>query len=133
MSKSLPSTACWEDRPTGASSMAMPRAVILPAMRSVTEGAMVLMSMKRLPCFSVSAAPPFPKAASSTCCPFGSMVMTQSAPRAASAADVAAVAPAETSACTAFGSISKTRSAKAALSRLRAIGAPMVPSPMKPM
>ena len=113
--------------------MAMPRAVILPAMRSVTEGAMVLMSMKRLPCFRVSAAPPFPNTASATCSPFGSMVMTRSAPRAASAADVAAVAPAETRDSTAFGSISKTRRAKPALSRLRAIGAPMVPRPMKPM
>lgn len=59
------------------------------------------------------------------------MVIAQSAPVAAALGEGAALAPASTSDCTARASRSNTLSAWPAFSRLRAIGAPMLPSPIK--
>ena len=61
-------------------------------------------------------------------CPFGSMVMTTSAPAAASTAPVAGDTPSTSAAAG-----SKPDTSCPAAARLRAIGAPMFPSPMKPI
>ena len=80
-----------------------------------------------------AAAPSLPNSAASTCSPLGSMVMTASMPLAASAGERAGVAPACFIAATACALTSKTRSWKPPLMRLRAIGAPITPMPMKPI
>ena len=60
--------------------------------------------------------------------PFGSMVTTASRPRAASAAEAAGVTPS-----TATGAVSKPVTAWPAAARFFAMGAPMLPRPMKPI
>ncbi len=61
------------------------------------------------------------------------MVMTTSAPAAAAAAEGATATPAARAATSAAALRSKPRTAWPALTRLAAMGAPMLPSPMNAM
>src|SRR3569833_662806 len=76
--------------------------------------------------------PSGPVTAASTAGAAGSMVMTTLDASATAFGDSAATAPAATSAFTACGLRSNTVSVCPAFITLRAIGAPMVPRPMKP-
>ena len=80
-----------------------------------------------LPSASAAATPPS-KMTDSTAAAVGSMVMTTSAPRTASGADTAAVAPA--SARAAAGDLSHTRVSRPAAVMFRAIADPMMPAPI---
>src|SRR5262245_64542709 len=76
--------------------------------------------------------PSGPSAACSTSGASGSIVITTSLAAATARGEAAAVAPASTSEATAFGLTSCTVSRWPFLRTLRAIGPPIVPSPMKP-
>src|SRR5262245_1979452 len=68
-----------------------------------------------------------------TCSPAGSMVTTTSAPFTASTALGAGVTPSFSAASSDAFTRSKPRTWCCALTRLRAIGPPMLPRPMKPI
>ncbi len=74
-------------------------------------GEMVLMSTISLPAGGFSSRPSAPSTTASTCGVSGSMVMTISAPRAASAGEAAAVAPWPTASARAAGTMSQARTA----------------------
>src|SRR3712207_3354775 len=115
---------------TGASSISRPQAAVTS--RAVATS-MVEQSIRTAPGSLAAAMPPSPSQASRTCRPAGSMVMTTSAPRAASAAEAAGAMPAAAAASRAAGTMSKAVTWWPAFARFRAIGAPMLPSPTKPM
>jgi hypothetical protein len=103
------------------------------ASERVTTGEMVLMSTITDPRAAPSATPPGPKITCSTSGVSDTMVKITSDPRAASAGDAHAVAPASLSGCMDSGRRAFTRSAWPPLRRFKAMGRPMMPSPTKVM
>ena len=119
---------------TGASRKARPASALSLCTVAMS---MVELSIRIAPGALAAAAPPGASSASRTCWPAGSMVMTNSAPCAASAAEPAVAPPSAAKAATASGTTSKPVTwwpdPPFAFSRLRAIGRPILPSPMKPI
>src|SRR5262249_54922967 len=74
-----------------------------------------------------------PRYTSRTCWPAGDIVMTVAAPATAATRSAAAVAPAAAARSTADATVSKARTSWPAATRLRAIGKPMFPNPIKPI
>src|SRR5439155_12554998 len=99
----------------------------------VASGEIVDMSQTRLPGFAPTATPSSPKRTASTSGVSETIVTTMSASVAASAGVAARFAPADAR----DSSFARVRlctvTSKPARSRFRAIGAPIVPSPMKPI
>src|SRR5215207_381259 len=128
---SVPSSAFGFEPETGASTKSR------GARRSPTAreavGEIVDMSTTSAPSGSAAAAPWSPNSTSSTSGASGTIVMKASAPAAASAGVAAAVAPCSAAKRSAFSRVRVwTESSKPASRRLRAIGAPMMPSPTNP-
>src|SRR6185437_12635615 len=98
----------------------------------LADAPIVLMSMTRRPCASDAQTPSSPSSDCRTCCESGSIVITASAPIAASAADVATRHVPARNASSARADASYTATAWPPRARLRAIGAPITPTPMKP-
>jgi hypothetical protein len=88
---------------TGASTKATPTRASSACMRRTAPGAMVLMSITSLPSGGFASKPPSPWTTASTSGVSGSMVMTASAPRLASAMLAAARMPCAASSCAAPG------------------------------
>ena len=91
---------------------------------------MVELSMNSVP---LAAAANRPSVADTTCLPLGSMVTTMSAWATAAGAVSAMVTPRARAASMAAGARSKPVTSCPALTRLPAMGAPILPSPMKPI
>jgi hypothetical protein len=117
---------------TGASIISIPRFSASIATARAVSTSMVEESMKSVPFFAFERIPFDPRYTSRTCCPAGSIVTTMS-DCAASASDFAIAPPAATSASTPFGVTSLPATACPAFTRLRAMGKPILPSPMKPI
>ena len=118
---------------TGASSMTIFFCAAEAATSRAVCGSMVLQSISKVPGFTLASNCPVPAYTSRTWGEEGSIVMTTSAFFTVSATDVAAVAPVATTLATASGNTSNTASACPALTRLRAIGPPILPNPMNPI
>src|SRR5262249_20517090 len=116
---------------TGASSMAMPRSAAAACTARALSTSMVELSINTAPA-SAAAITPAPRNTLRTLAPTGSMVTTKSTPLAASSTEVALLAPDCTTKFTASSLRSNTLRLWPALIRLRAIGAPMLPTPMNP-
>jgi hypothetical protein len=132
MSVNVPATAASAVLPTGLSIIAAPFVAIAAPTLRVVSGSMVLMSMYTEPARIPSAMPSLPSATRSTSGASGSMVMTISLAAATAFGVVATLAPAASSFCIAAACTSCTVSRCPLPRMLRAIGAPIVPSPMKP-
>ncbi len=116
---------------TGASSRAMPRAAAARWTLRAASGAMVEHSSTRLPGAITLSRPASPRYNPSTWRLAGSMLITTSAALTASAALLAARAPCAASSSTALATRSNTLRLWPALSRLRAMGRPIWPRPIK--
>ena len=117
---------------TGASSIAPPLSATSFARRSVATGEMLLMSMTTVPGVMPASTPSGPVSTRSTSGVSGSIVTTTVDARAASAGELAAVAPARASSSTAPRLRLCTVSVWPAVMRCFAIGFPITPRPMKP-
>ena len=103
------------------------------ASAATASGPTVLIRTTAASAGSAAAAPSSPSRAACACAPSATMTTSASAPEAASAAEPAARAPKSSAAARVrSSSTSKTASSNPAAARLRAIGAPMAPRPMKP-
>jgi hypothetical protein len=131
MMESVPSTAPRSPPETGASSTRKPSAAT--AMARAVCGLIVLMSMTSVPGAALARTPSGPSSTDSTSGESGSIVITASAPATASATLPAARPPA---------AVSRSRpgrlrvcpaTSNPALTRLAAMGDPMMPRPMKPI
>ena len=118
---------------TGASSIATPFAANAAAIVRVGPGSIELMSITREPSETPSITPPAPTRTCSTSAVSGSIVIVTSLPAATDAGPSARTAPAATTSSTGPWPRECTATGKPAASRLRAIGLPMMPSPMNPM
>lgn len=116
---------------TGASSTLIPRSAARARTRSATSGTDVDMSIQRLSSGIAAKTPPEPSSTSSTIAGVGSIVTTTSQSRAACAAEAVGIAPWAAAAPVRAATVSKTLSATPAAARLRLIGPPMLPRPMK--
>src|SRR5499426_2504873 len=121
-----------DGRPTGASSMRMPRAASAAATRFVTCGSMVLISSTASPAAPPSATPLGPRMTASTSAELGRMVRTTSLACATSLGDAAAFAPTATRTSTRSLTTSHTVRGKPCFSTFLAMGPPISPRPMKP-
>ena len=118
---------------TGASSMSAPFSLSAAAMVRVAEGEMVLMSMTTEPGLMPSMIPPSPRITFSTSGVSVTIVMITSDLLAVSFGLSAQTAPSDSS-CPARDFVRVfTVQAYPAFIRLRHIGSPMMPSPMKPI
>ncbi len=117
---------------TGASRYSQPSALMRLANSFVSMGAMELMSTTILPLASPSATPPGAKSTFSTSGVSGTMMMITSALRATSAELAQTFAPPLTRA-SGTGPMVKTYSSWPPACRWPAMGAPMIPNPMKPI
>jgi hypothetical protein len=133
MIDSAPSIAPFSPPDTGASSIATPLAAIASPTFLDTIGEMVDISAKIRPLRAPSMIPFGPSATCSTSGELGSIVMSTSHWAATSFGDVAAFAPALTISSTGPRLRLWTTSGWPAFRRLRAMGRPMIPSPMKPI
>jgi len=133
MMDSVPAMAPLSPPLTGASSISMPASPNRPAMRRVTAGEMVDMSITTSPGRPASTMPPGPRATCSTSGESDTMVMTTSERSATSRGQEASTALSLTSSSMPGRLRFHTVSEYPAFSRLRAIGRPIMPSPMKPM
>ena len=116
---------------TGASRNGICLASACSATPRAVSGEMVDESITKVPSGRDASKPSSPRYTASTCLPAGSMVITHSAPLAASWAVSAVFAPSETSAATASFDRSNTVTSCPAFTRLLAIGPPMLPRPIK--
>jgi hypothetical protein len=126
---SWPFSAGSELPDTGASTKVTPRWAASVASRWVQSTPMVLIWIHTAPGDSTGSAPAGPVIACATAAPSASMVISTSAPSAAAAGWGAWHAPWATSASALAGVRFHTRTAYPARSRLRAMGAPIVPVP----
>ena len=132
MIESAPCCAPTSPPLTGASSIVAPFSSTFWASSRVTTGEMVLMSISNAPSLSPSSTPSSPATTRSTSGESGSMVMTTSDRSATSLGLSATVAPSPASS-SAFSLVRLYRTSSWPASiRFRAIGLPMMPSPMKP-
>src|SRR5512146_2435396 len=132
MIASLASTARFTPPETGASTSPRPRGASSAPSCCVSTGDEELMSTTTAPRASADATPPS-RTVLRTIFPSGSMVMTISAPAAASAADGARTTPGCASANAAIAAAERSwaRTVNPAATRWAAIGAPIFPRPMK--
>ena len=133
MIASEPSTAPGSPPLTGASRNAQPCSAAIAANSFDSTGVTELMSAIIVPLAAPARTPSAPLRIVRTIGPLGTIVITMSAPVAASFADAAAFAPSAAITCTASVTTSKTVTAKPAFIRLRTMGFPMIPSPINPM
>src|SRR6266850_3813189 len=133
MKVKLPLSAPPVPPDTGASAIGLPRSAVAAATSRAVCGSMVLESMSGRPPDTPASTPSSPRYTALTWGEEGSMVTTSSAWAAASFADAAATAPTAVRASTLPRTTSKTMSEWPAFSKLRAIGAPIAPRPMKPI
>ena len=117
---------------TGASRNATPCASQAAAIFCELAGAMELMSITTDPSDAPSRTPFWPRIAASESAESGTIVMTVGVAAATSAADDAGFAPSPTTSSIAVPTTSYTVSEYPAFIRLRAIGRPIIPSPIKP-
>ncbi len=115
---------------TGASSVATPRAAASACALRALATSMVEQSMNSVPC---RAAGTMSFHTESTCSPAGSMVMTMSAFSTVDRALATIWTPSRAEASRDAGTTSKPSTCSPDLTRLAAIGAPILPRPMKPM
>src|SRR5229473_1740279 len=136
MIASVPSTARLTPPETGASTRATPRAASSAPSSRVPTGADELMSMTSEPAArparTPSLLPAVPHSTFRTVLPSGSMVTTSALARPSAASEAGRAARAAKPARRA-GSASPSTSSNPAFSRFSAIGAPILPSPTKPM
>src|SRR5262245_14915423 len=102
-------------------------------MRRAASGSIVLWSITNEPDRAPRAIPRSPRSTASTAAESVTIVMMMSLVVATCAGDSPAIAPAVTSGAIASGRRAHTVTVWLWLNRLRAIGAPMVPSPTNPM
>jgi hypothetical protein len=133
MSESAASSAPFSPPLTGASSMATSRSASAAAITRVGPGSIELMSITREPGRRPAITPASPVITCSTSPVSGSIVMVTSLASATSVGFVAAAAPAATSSSTGPGLRECTVNSNPAVSRLLAIGRPMMPRPMNPI
>ena len=132
MMESRASIAPTSPPETGASRVRTPFAPARSLTRRSTSGEMVLMSIHSCPAFAPSIAPSLPKSTASTSGEFVTMMTSTSTSRARSRGVAAAFAPSFARA-SAFARVRfHTVRGKPAFRRFRAIGEPMIPSPMTP-
>lgn len=131
MKVSVPAAAPPVPPETGASTKTLPCAATRAAKALALSGSIVLESTIGTPFGMPARMPSSAVSTLRTCAAAGSMVIAQSTPVTAALGEGAALAPASASDCTAWASRSNTLSAWPAFNRLRAIGAPMLPSPIK--
>ena len=130
MIDSVPSIAPRSPPLTGASRQRSPRAAPAAATRRATSGRIELMSMYSVPDRALSTTPSGPSATASTSGESGSIVMTASALRTAAATLPAHRPPAASRLVADSGRREWPATSKPALTRLAAIGRPMMPRPM---
>src|SRR5882672_1892274 len=118
---------------TGASRASKPALAAAAWTTRAVSTSMVEQTMSSVPGPARPMMPSAPRYTPRTCWPAGSMVMTMSAPPIAAPRSAAAAAPAATALSTAGPAVSKARTSWPAASRLRAIGRPMFPNPIKPI
>ena len=137
MMSSVASRAKMTPPITGASTTSMPRGLNASASERVAVGSQVLMSITTAPLARPAAmqfSVPSPSTTCRTTLSSGSIVITASAPCAASTSDAALFPPCRaTNACIAPGRMSCTVTSNPFLTRCPAIGAPMFPIPTKPI
>ena len=133
MIESTPSMAPASPPDTGASSTRNPRSAPSAASAAATSGRMLEKSMTSAPDGAFSKTPPGPARTAWTSGESGTMVATTSASRTASAMSLAPRPPAATSCSTRSGLRLYPVTSNPALTRLAAIGAPMMPSPTNPI
>ena len=133
MMASVPAIAPGSPPLTGASSISTPFSAQVAAIRWDTKGAMELMSIITEPLLAPSNTPSGPRMTFSESAESGSMVMMVSLAAATSLLEDAPVAPSVTTSSWLLPTMSYTVREYPALSRLRAMGFPMIPSPMNPI
>ena len=133
MIASEPSTAPGSPPLTGASRNEQACSAAIAANSFDSTGVTELMSAMIVPFAAPANTPSAPLRIVRTIGPLGTIVITMSAPVAASFADDAAFAPSAAIACTASVATSKAVTAKPAFSRLRTMGFPIIPSPINPI
>jgi hypothetical protein len=131
MKVKLPLSAPPVPPETGASAIGLPRLAAAAATSRAVCGSMVLESMSGTPLDTPVSTPSSPRYTLLTWGEEGSMVTTSSAWAAASFADAADAAPNAARASTLRWTTSKTTREWPAFSKLRAIGPPIAPRPMK--
>jgi len=129
----VPAIAPLSPPETGASSISMSFWARVVARRRVVEAAMLLMSMTKLPALAPCMRPLSPKMICSTSGVSETIVIIMSVCSATALGEVQAVAPACVNGCVISGRRACTQSAWPAWRRLRAIGRPMMPRPIKPI
>jgi hypothetical protein len=129
----VPSRAPVSPPLTGASSILTPFAANEAETLLVTLGEMVLMSISTSPSCAPSATPPLPRTTSFTASESVSIVMTTSTRSAVAFGEGEDDAPAETSSSTPGLLLLQTVRSNPDFSRFRAMGLPIIPSPMKPI
>ena len=130
---SVPSTAPGSPPLTGASRKEQPCSAASSANSFDSTGVTELISAIIVPFAAPASTPSAPLRMLRTIGPLGTIVMTISAPTAASFAECAAAAPSAVIRFTASVTTSKTVTEKPALSRLCTMGFPIMPSPINPM
>ena len=133
ITESVPSTAAWRVRATGASANWMPRAEKRAARSRAMLTGVVDRSTTRPPGLRCVSRLPAPRHTACTCGPPGNERNTMSACSATSRTDSAGATPAWSIWASASRSLSNARTSWPDLAaRLRQIGAPITPRPMKP-
>src|SRR5579864_243118 len=133
MNVNVPAAAPPVPPETGASTNGLPCFVASSAHALTVAGSIVLESMIVTPFGMPASTPSSAVSTLFTWAAAGSIVITHSTSVTAAFAEPDALAPASTSVCTACAFRSNTLTVWPAFSRLSAIGAPMLPSPMKPI
>src|SRR5262245_18146234 len=132
MIDSVPAIAPCSPPDTGASRKPTPAAAQRAASVRAVSGAIVLVSITTRPRAAPVRTPSGPVTTSSTSGPSGRQVTTASAAAATAAGVSAARAPSSTRGSTRARRLPWTTTSWPALSRLRAMGAPMMPRPITP-
>ena len=117
---------------TGASSIAIPRAASCSPRRLAANGSIVLMHTTTCPGPAVRITPCSPAMTDSACAVVSTMTMVRSLAAATWSGEAATRAPRWRKASTFAATTSWTTRENPCLTRLSAIGPPMLPSPMNP-
>src|SRR4051812_20640180 len=131
MTASVPFTAPATPPLTGESTATILRVASSAAISCAARGPVVERSTNVLT-FLPDAMPPSPSATCRTIAGVGRLTRTVSTAEATALGEVAAIAPRATNGCSAAARVSNTVREKPASSRRLAMGAPMLPRPMKP-